>query len=174
MMRGCVWLTNRSPHAVQLPAGRADPQSWSPRISWSVRCIASAMALGIAEIILLPLRVGGEHTSLGHQPGIGGPVPKFATEMMRGRRKPPYRSGTAGTLAKRASTWPRDHFCRSTMAPRASLAHDRGNEFLANIDADHGDRGIGCLRHGVLLVFGAPCQLALAGGGREHGRGPSH
>src|SRR6266496_3649680 len=23
-------------------------------------------------------------------------------------------------LAKRASTWPRDHFCRSTMAPRSS------------------------------------------------------
>src|SRR5450631_1716059 len=28
---------------------------------------------------------------------------------------------------------------------------------LADIDADHGDRGIGCLRHGALLVFGAPC-----------------
>ncbi len=26
---------------------------------------------------------------------------------------------------------------------------------LADIDADHSDRGIGCLRHGVLLVFGA-------------------
>src|SRR5438309_410452 len=30
----------------------------------------------------------------------------------------PIRQG--GTLASRASTWPRDHFCRSTMAPRAS------------------------------------------------------
>src|SRR5258708_13162801 len=35
---------------------------------------------------------------------------------------------------------------------------------LADIDADHGDRGIGCLRHGVLLVFGAPCQLRLLAG----------
>jgi hypothetical protein len=40
---------------------------------------------------------------------------------------------------------------------------------LADIDADHGDRGIGCLRHGVLLVFGAPCQLRLLAG-QEHGR----
>src|SRR5450631_3116959 len=37
------------------------------------------------------------------------------------------------------------------------------NEFLP-IDADHGDRGIGCLRHGLLLVFGAPCQLRLLAG----------
>src|SRR5450432_586053 len=42
------------------------------------------------------------------------------------------------------------------------------NEFLP-IDADHGDRGIGCLRHGLLLVFGAPCQLRLLAG-QEHGR----
>ena len=38
---------------------------------------------------------------------------------------------------------------------------------LANIDADNG--GLGCLRHGVLLVFGAPCQLRLLAG-QEHGR----
>jgi hypothetical protein len=40
---------------------------------------------------------------------------------------------------------------------------------LADIDADYGDRGIGSLRHGVLLVFGAPCQLCLLAG-QEHGR----
>ena len=40
---------------------------------------------------------------------------------------------------------------------------------LADIDADHGERGIGGLRHGVLLVFGAPCQLRLLAG-QEHGR----
>jgi hypothetical protein len=43
---------------------------------------------------------------------------------------------------------------------------------LADIDADHGDSGIGCLRHGVLLVFGAPCQLRLLAG-QERGQ-PSH
>jgi hypothetical protein len=32
----------------------------------------------------------------------------------------PIRQG--GILASRASTWPRDHFCRSTMAPRAEKA----------------------------------------------------
>jgi hypothetical protein len=40
---------------------------------------------------------------------------------------------------------------------------------LADIDADYDDRGIGYLRHGVLLVFGAPCQLRLLAG-QEHGR----
>jgi hypothetical protein len=41
-------------------------------------------------------------------------------------------------LASRASTWLRDHFCRSTMAPRASWAHDV-ERVLADIDGP--DRG---------------------------------
>jgi hypothetical protein len=45
------------------------------------------------------------------------------------------------------------------------VAHDV-ERVLADIDADH---GIGCLRHGALLVFGAPCQLSLLAG-QEHGR----
>ena len=41
------------------------------------------------------------------------------------------------------------------------------NEFY-RYDADNGNPGV-LLRHGVLLVFGAPCQLrSLAG--QEHGR----
>src|SRR5207248_10792100 len=40
---------------------------------------------------------------------------------------------------------------------------------LANIDADYGDCSIEYLRHDVLLVFGAPCQL-LSLAGQEHGR----
>jgi hypothetical protein len=78
----------------------------------------------------------------------------------------PIRQG--GILAGRASTWPRDHFCRSTMAPRASWP-TTWNEFLPTSMADHGHRGIGCLRHGVLPVCGAPCQLRLLAG-QEHGR----
>ena len=39
---------------------------------------------------------------------------------------------------------------------------------LADIDANHGDYGSELLRHGVLLVFGAPWQLTAAG--QEHGR----
>src|ERR1700674_1260119 len=48
------------------------------------------------------------------------------------------------------------------------VAHDV-ERVLADIDADHGDRGIGYLRHSVLLVFGAPCQLRWLAG-QEHGR----
>jgi len=40
---------------------------------------------------------------------------------------------------------------------------------LADIDADYGDCGVEFLRHGVLLVFGAPCQHRLLAG-QEHGR----
>jgi hypothetical protein len=39
----------------------------------------------------------------------------------------PIRQG--GILASRASNWPRDHFCRSTMAPRVSWP-TTWNEFL--------------------------------------------
>src|SRR5262249_48007414 len=37
------------------------------------------------------------------------------------------------------------------------------------IDADHGDGSVDFLRHGVLLVFDAPCQCRLLAG-QEHGR----
>ncbi|WP_459632337.1 hypothetical protein, partial [Bradyrhizobium diazoefficiens] len=37
-----------------------------------------------------------------------------------------------------------------------------------DIDADHGDRGTGCLGHGVLLVLAPLASLSLAG--QEHGR----
>jgi hypothetical protein len=57
----------------------------------------------------------------------------------------------------------------SLPATLANITSHDVERVLADIDADHGDRGIGCLRHGVLLVCGAPCQLrSLAG--QEHGR----
>jgi hypothetical protein len=77
----------------------------------------------------------------------------------------PIRHG--GMLASRVSTWPRDHFCRSAIAPRLSRP-TTWKEF-ADIDANHGDRSVEFLRHGVLLVFGAPGQRNLLAG-REHGR----
>ena len=40
---------------------------------------------------------------------------------------------------------------------------------LADIDADDGGRSVEFLRHGVLLVLGAPCQLVMLAG-PEHGR----
>jgi hypothetical protein len=64
------------------------------------------------------------------------------------------------------------------LATRPLLAqHDRTaliethnvERVLADIDADHGNRSVELLRHGVLLIFGAPCQLRLLAG-LEHGR----
>src|ERR1700738_4494595 len=78
----------------------------------------------------------------------------------------PIRQG--GILAGRTSTWPRDHFCRSTMAPRASWP-TTWNEFLPISMPITAIAVLGVLRHGVLLVFGAPCQLRLLAG-QEHGR----
>jgi hypothetical protein len=48
------------------------------------------------------------------------------------------------------------------------MTHDV-ERVLADIDADHGDRGVEFLRHGVLLVLSAPCQLLILAG-PEHGR----
>jgi hypothetical protein len=48
------------------------------------------------------------------------------------------------------------------------VAHDV-ERVLTDIDADYGDCGIEFLRHGVLLVFGAPGQLKTLAG-QEHGR----
>ena len=46
------------------------------------------------------------------------------------------------------------------------MTHDV-ERVLADIDADHGD--VEFLRHGVLLVLSAPCQLLVLAG-PEHGR----
>src|SRR6202158_2855179 len=78
----------------------------------------------------------------------------------------PTRHG--GMLAKRASTWPRDHFCRSTMAPLSS-GPTMWNEFLPI--------SIPTTAVVVLSVWDMACSLSLAPlpsilllAGREHGR----
>jgi hypothetical protein len=48
------------------------------------------------------------------------------------------------------------------------MTHDVERIF-GDIDADHGDRCVEFLRHGVLLVLSAPCQLLVLAG-PEHGR----
>ena len=72
--------------------------------------------LGVAKVVLLSLRIRA-HILHQHQPCV---VPKhleLAGEMMRA-----YAGLNAdragGKVANRASFWPWDHFCRSTMAPR--------------------------------------------------------
>src|ERR1700731_4133999 len=78
----------------------------------------------------------------------------------------PIRQG--GVLASRASTWPRDHFCRSTMAPRLSRPMT-WKEFLPISMPATAIAVFEFRRHSVLLVFGAPCQRNLLAG-QEHGR----
>jgi hypothetical protein len=51
----------------------------------------------------------------------------------------------------------------------AAVLTNNVERVLTDIDADNGNPGVDLLRHDVLLVFGAPCQLqSLAG--QEHGR----
>jgi hypothetical protein len=81
-------------------------------------------------------------------------------------------AGFHADQARRYIGEPRFHLATRPLLPQHDgaariVAHDV-ERVLADIDADHGDCGIGCLRHGVLLVFGAPCQLRLLAG-QEHG-----
>src|SRR5262245_8599259 len=70
-------------------------------------------------------------------------------------------------LAKRASTWPRDHFWRSATAPRPS-SPTTWKRVLTDINADYGNRTLCCRSHRVLLVLAPLASLSLAG--QEHGR----
>jgi hypothetical protein len=53
------------------------------------------------------------------------------------------------------------------IGPKAPIGQEK--RVLADIDADHGDRWVEFLGHGVLRVLGAPCQLLVLAG-PEHGR----
>ena len=92
---------------------------------------------------------------------------EFAAQVMR------TDAGFHADQARRYIGEPRFHLPTRPLLPQHDgaariVAHDV-ERVLADINADHGDRGIECLRHGVLLVFGAPCQLRLLAG-QEHGR----
>jgi hypothetical protein len=64
----------------------------------------------------------------------------------------PIRHG--GIFANRASTWPRNHFCRSTITPE--IETNDVERVFADVDADDGDQLLGCVCHSGLLGFGAP------------------
>src|SRR5215471_13151774 len=74
----------------------------------------------------------------------------------------------AAMLASRASIWPRDHFCRSTIAPRRSRP-TTWNEFLPISMPIVAMVGLDLLDMAVLLLIASPSQHH-AGEGQEHGR----
>jgi hypothetical protein len=122
--------------------------------------------LRVAEVVLLSLRVW-PHVLRRHQPGIVTKHLKPATEMMR----------TDTSLHADQARWHVGKPCldlatRPLLTQRNCTALIEAYDVervLADIDADHGNCAVEILRHGVLLVFGAPCQLqSLAG--QEHGR----
>src|SRR5260370_42081385 len=78
----------------------------------------------------------------------------------------PIRRG--GIAARRASIWPRDHFCRSTIAPRRSRP-TRWNEFLPISMPIVAMVAIDWLDMAVLRLTLAPSQHH-APVGQEHGR----
>src|SRR6516162_9232247 len=78
----------------------------------------------------------------------------------------PIRQGCK--LASRASTWPRDHFCRNTMLPRRSWPA-RWNEFLPISMPITAISLLSFSDMACSFVFSAPCQLRLLQG-PEHGR----
>src|SRR5438105_1402481 len=83
--------------------------------------------LCVPEVVLLALRVRA-HVLRRHQPGVVSKRLQLAAEMMRSDAGL-HADQACGQLANRASTWPRDHFCRSTSAPRSSWP-TTWNEFL--------------------------------------------
>src|SRR4029077_20748672 len=78
----------------------------------------------------------------------------------------PIRQG--GRLASRASTWPRDHFCRNTKAPRRSWP-TRWNEFLPISMPMMATSLLSFWDMACSFAFSAPRQLGPLAG-LEHGR----
>src|SRR5215468_5867617 len=78
----------------------------------------------------------------------------------------PIRHGAM--LASRASIWPRDHFCRNTIAPRRSRP-TTWNEFLPISMPIVAMVVIDFAGHGCAPLIASPSQH-YAGEGQEHGR----
>src|SRR6266567_1897698 len=124
--------------------------------------------LGIAEVVLLPLGIR-THVLRRHQPGIVTKHPEPATEVM---------GADAGFHADQARRNVREsclHLATRPLLPQRNCApvieaHDV-ERVLADIDANHGNRSVEFLRHGMLLVLAAPVPALLAGGA---GARPDH
>jgi hypothetical protein len=120
---------------------------------------------GIIEVVLLSLAIGTNIFGR-HQPGIVTKRCEFAAQVMCAD------AGFHADQARRYIGEPHFHLAPRPFLPQHDgaaciVAHDV-ERVLADIDADHGDCGIGGLRHGELLVLAPLASLSLAG--QEHGR----
>jgi len=159
------WLTRRSPHPVQ----RLQVQLIGGLRGHELHRRALHRLgdrLRVAEVVLLPLRVGADVLRR-HQPSIVAKQAEPAAEMM----------GTDTGLHADQAGWhigePCLHLATRPLLPQRDgptpIQADDVERILANIDTDHGDHTVMRLRHGVLLSLGASCQ-PTAGSGQEHGR----
>src|SRR5215467_1911091 len=114
------------------------------------------MASASRKSFFCPFEIGA-HILRRHQPGIVTKRLQLATEMMR----------SDASLHADQTRW---HIgqTRLDLAARPLLAQhnaaaliqtDDMERVLADIDTDYGDRAVKIVGHGVLLVFGAPCQI---------------
>ena len=122
---------------------------------------------GVAEVVLLALRIR-PHILRRHQTGIVPQRLEFAAQIMRAD------AGFHPDQTRREIGKPRLHLAARpflTQHHRAALIETNNvQKVLADIDANHRNRCIGLLRHGVLLDFGAPGASFACWRGPEHGR----
>src|SRR5262249_32887361 len=125
---------------------------------------------GIAEVVLLPLRIG-PHIFRRHQSGIVAVRVQFPAQVMRTNAclLMPIRHG--GTFASRASTWALDLLCRSRIAPRSSRP-TTWNEFFPMSMPIVATVAVDLVNMAVLLQLPARPSITL-GRGRSTA-GPFH
>src|SRR5450759_5086079 len=145
------WLTSRS--RTRCSACRSSCSAVFVATNFIVgRCTASAMASASRKSFFCPFEYGRTYRA-----GINrASWPSFWSPRLRWcaptQASMPIRHG--GIFENRASTWPRDHFCRSTMAPCSSRP-TTWNEFLP---MSMPTKAIECLG---ASAFGAPRKHLL-------------
>src|SRR5215510_9117348 len=159
------WLTNRS--RTRWSACKSSCSAVLVATNFIVgRCTASAIASASRKSFFCPPRIWA-HVFRRHQPSGVAKRCEFAAQVMRAN------TGFHANQARRNVRQPCFHLATRPLLPQhdrtALIETNNVERVLADIDADHGNRSVKLLRHGVLLVFGAPCQLRLLAG-PEHGR----
>src|SRR5262249_18087299 len=104
-------------HPIQRLENRVGRPSWWRRIS-SSGAAPLRRSFRVAEVVLLPFGIG-PHVFRRHQTRIVTLRLQSAAQVMRANSGL-HPDQTGGMFTSRASTWPHDHLCRSTIAPRRS------------------------------------------------------